>query len=577
MSRNWAKLAGYRRFLAGMSMPVKHGDKRKLFKFMDFFTTGGWRADCSTSSEIFVTLSEPAMARTVLPLPVFAATPAGVRDERGRAQASASRAEQFTLPPPPETAWEKRPRLESSRPATPERPERSLKRPETRADSAQDRASALRQDRRTDDNRRTDDTSNRDASRSHSRKDSERASQDGVSESFTSSRPDNTNASDKAADITSAEATHETEDSSDTSAQGNAQQATVDQNTPDSAKPASGETTGLSTEAQAGVIDAEGETPTLTSSGDSASATGTIAGAGQSDDATANLAGSLALAAGSTSSTSATQPNSSDPGGIDVRRLSDLATSQPGNAGTKQNSQDAQSDAQTTDAPAGKTSDQDVASNAQADTKAVAANAQTPGSPVPASLSALPQNLAQQTGVDSVTGMKVPGSEAVNGTSGGHGHIKDEVNGDGVRITAHASLGTVPIEIGIKASQGVKRFDIRLDPYELGRIDVKLEIDSDGEVTANLVVDRVETLNLLQRDARTLERAFEQVGLRSSEGSINMSLRDPGTDQRGTNSDSDGRQNHGQGRTRGAGADIDDTTIQQVKFRRGGVGVDLRI
>lgn len=87
-------------------------------------------------------------------------------------------------------------------------------------------------------------------------------------------------------------------------------------------------------------------------------------------------------------------------------------------------------------------------------------------------------------------------------------------------------LHVVPVEIGARALAGNKRFDIRLDPAELGRIDVRLEISDEGDVSAKLTVDRVETLQMLQRDARTLERAFEQAGLKPSEGGIDMSLRD---------------------------------------------------
>jgi hypothetical protein len=93
-------------------------------------------------------------------------------------------------------------------------------------------------------------------------------------------------------------------------------------------------------------------------------------------------------------------------------------------------------------------------------------------------------------------------------------------------------LHVVPIEIGLRALAGGRKFDIRLDPAELGRVDVSLDISDKGEVTAKLVVDRVETLHLLQRDARTLERAFEQAGLKPSNAGVDIILRDPG-DQSG--------------------------------------------
>lgn len=100
--------------------------------------------------------------------------------------------------------------------------------------------------------------------------------------------------------------------------------------------------------------------------------------------------------------------------------------------------------------------------------------------------------------------------------------------GAGAQTTASqpTPLHVVPIEIGLRALSGMRQFDIRLDPAELGRVDVNLSISDDGSVSAKLVVDRVDTLHLLQRDARTLERAFEQAGLKPSDGGVDISLRD---------------------------------------------------
>lgn len=87
-------------------------------------------------------------------------------------------------------------------------------------------------------------------------------------------------------------------------------------------------------------------------------------------------------------------------------------------------------------------------------------------------------------------------------------------------------LGAVPMTIGLRSLGGSSRFEIRLDPVDLGRIDVALDIDSErGTVTTHLVVERPETLALLQRDAGTLQQALSQAGLDPSEGGINLSLR----------------------------------------------------
>jgi flagellar hook-length control protein FliK len=81
------------------------------------------------------------------------------------------------------------------------------------------------------------------------------------------------------------------------------------------------------------------------------------------------------------------------------------------------------------------------------------------------------------------------------------------------------------VEIAAQALAGKNRFEIRLDPPELGRIDVRLDIDRDGNVSSRLVVERVETLDMLRRDAQQLERALQQAGLKTSDNALEFSLR----------------------------------------------------
>jgi hypothetical protein len=74
--------------------------------------------------------------------------------------------------------------------------------------------------------------------------------------------------------------------------------------------------------------------------------------------------------------------------------------------------------------------------------------------------------------------------------------------------------------------KGISRFDIRLDPPEMGRVDVRMEVRKDGHVVAHMTVDRPETLDLLQRDARALQQALNNAGLQADSDSLNFSLRD---------------------------------------------------
>jgi flagellar hook-length control protein FliK len=98
----------------------------------------------------------------------------------------------------------------------------------------------------------------------------------------------------------------------------------------------------------------------------------------------------------------------------------------------------------------------------------------------------------------------------------------------GSDIPRPTPLQMLPIEIGMQAVRGVTSFQIRLDPAELGRVDVKLHIQDNGEVKASLVVERAETLNLLRRDAATLQNAFEQAGLKQAPDGLSFSLRGEG-------------------------------------------------
>lgn len=83
----------------------------------------------------------------------------------------------------------------------------------------------------------------------------------------------------------------------------------------------------------------------------------------------------------------------------------------------------------------------------------------------------------------------------------------------------------IAVAIAARSRDGSNQFQIRLDPPELGRIDVKLDVDKSGQVNTHLTVDRPETLDLLQRDARGLERALQQAGLKTGNGGLEFSLR----------------------------------------------------
>ena len=100
--------------------------------------------------------------------------------------------------------------------------------------------------------------------------------------------------------------------------------------------------------------------------------------------------------------------------------------------------------------------------------------------------------------------------------------------------TAAVPIEGIAVEIAARMREGKRRFEVRLDPPELGRIDVRLDVSRDGQVTSRLVVERAETLDLLRRDAGTLERARQGAGLRPDDGGLQFSLRDQSSQRWGT-------------------------------------------
>jgi flagellar hook-length control protein FliK len=87
-------------------------------------------------------------------------------------------------------------------------------------------------------------------------------------------------------------------------------------------------------------------------------------------------------------------------------------------------------------------------------------------------------------------------------------------------------LNGLAVQIAATAQSGRSRFEIRLDPAELGRIDVRLDVDRHGQVTSHLVVEKPETLAMLRQDAPQLQRALEDAGLKTGNNGLQFSLRD---------------------------------------------------
>lgn len=93
------------------------------------------------------------------------------------------------------------------------------------------------------------------------------------------------------------------------------------------------------------------------------------------------------------------------------------------------------------------------------------------------------------------------------------------------RFTPHSATQLAG-QISRNFNNGNRTFDIRLDPAELGKVDVRLEMRADNRVHAILTAERPETLAELQRSARDLERALNDAGLELSDEGLSFAMND---------------------------------------------------
>ncbi len=130
---------------------------------------------------------------------------------------------------------------------------------------------------------------------------------------------------------------------------------------------------------------------------------------------------------------------------------------------------------------------------------------------------------AAETQTDAPDGLTIGAGQNSTPTTA-HGAVRPEAAAY-TRPEPRINVPHIAVEIARSIQNGISRFEIRLNPPELGRVDVRLEMDQSGNVIARLAVEKSETLDLLQRDQRALERALADAGLDGSKTELEFSLR----------------------------------------------------
>lgn len=117
------------------------------------------------------------------------------------------------------------------------------------------------------------------------------------------------------------------------------------------------------------------------------------------------------------------------------------------------------------------------------------------------------------------------------------------------RLTGPQFAERIGLTIARAADAGVDRVSIRLNPREMGRIDVRMDLGADGRMQLHVMADKPDTLDQLQRNMRDLERSLSDAGFDTGAGDLNFSLR-----QQNPHNDRDGS---GQGGYGGSDAETD--------------------
>jgi flagellar hook-length control protein FliK len=98
---------------------------------------------------------------------------------------------------------------------------------------------------------------------------------------------------------------------------------------------------------------------------------------------------------------------------------------------------------------------------------------------------------------------------------------------------AHPTINAQPghfghqmgVEIARTAHTGSEELTVRLNPIELGRIEVKLSFDDRGTVRAVVAAENPAALDMLRRDSADLNRALADAGIRSDAQSFRFDTR----------------------------------------------------
>lgn len=177
-----------------------------------------------------------------------------------------------------------------------------------------------------------------------------------------------------------------------------------------------------------------------------------------------------------------------------------------------------------------------------------------------------PGTLPGQAGVNGSTNMAI-------GEIAGNGAEQSTAAANRQAMTSNAAPGSslrpapgqpafqaaeqVKVHIQQLVNSGADRIQIKLSPASLGKVEVALELTPDKVVQAVVYAEKPETLDMLERDARVLQKAFEEAGMKFDSNSLTFQHGQPG------NSDAELAEGGAQ-TANGAAADADGADTEEA-------------
>lgn len=142
----------------------------------------------------------------------------------------------------------------------------------------------------------------------------------------------------------------------------------------------------------------------------------------------------------------------------------------------------------------------------------------------------LEANLSQGNSNSGQGGERSPAS-AINtlsgaGTASAAGNTQAPTFSKALKAAAQVPVAEqVAFNIKTAVKDGASKIQINLDPAELGKLHIRIELSGDGKASGIVITaENKSTLELLQRDARGLENALADAGIKAESGSLSFNL-----------------------------------------------------